>query len=107
MVFNMMLNLALLIHCCRELLIYNMSFRFPSKVFTPLLRSHSKSTLSFTKHGVQESEYAPVLFLHGLFGSKINFSRHSRRIAAELKTEVIIEEKRIVVHVFFVGRAFP
>jgi len=50
-------------------------------------RSLSGNKLSFTKHGVRESENAPVIFLHGVFGSKMNFSRHSKRIAADLKTE--------------------
>ncbi|KAL5258067.1 hypothetical protein ACHWQZ_G012879 [Mnemiopsis leidyi] len=50
-------------------------------------RSLSEKTLSYTKHGARESEFAPIIFLHGLFGSKINFSRHSRKIAADLKTE--------------------
>lgn len=49
----------------------------------------SFSGLSYTKESPPQVEpnYAPTLFLHGVFGSKINFSKASKRLAADLKTD--------------------
>lgn len=57
-------------------------------IFSYLPRFLNNSSLSFTQFGKRESDVYPIVFLHGVFGSKINFNRAAKHIAEHFKTEV-------------------
>ena len=49
---------------------------------------------SFTKFGSRTSDTSPIIFCHGVFGSKINFSRSAKRLAADFGTECYLLDCR-------------
>ena len=63
--------------CCR-----------PNNVIRHILTRHS-SGLSYTKHSshVKDVCHVPILFLHGVFGSKMNFNKQAKRLASDLQTD--------------------